>query len=136
MLTAAMSLWFDQLLNTALRELSAHTKVYDALVGSTIVVRVPYVTILNRYQHALFTATPSMDHLGMYGSINSVLWFSDPFKGWYAIHREMKRTMVVFLAIALFFLTGQLSIRTGHNRILTSSLLGWGLMFYSIIYRW
>jgi len=82
-LTAAMSLWLDQLLNTALRDISAHTVVYDALVGITTVLLVPWITL-----------------------------------GWYAIHREMKRAMVAFIGIALFY------------------FIGWGLMFYSIIYRW
>ncbi|KAG6826444.1 hypothetical protein H0H92_015771 [Tricholoma furcatifolium] len=38
--------------------------------------------------------------------------------GWYAIRREMRKLMVTFLGIAFFL------------------LLGWSLMFYSIVYRW
>ena len=38
--------------------------------------------------------------------------------GWYSIRREMKKMMIVFLAIGF---------------IITS---GWAIMFYSIVYRW
>ncbi|KAG6887670.1 hypothetical protein C0995_013622 [Termitomyces sp. Mi166 len=38
--------------------------------------------------------------------------------GWYAIRREMKRLMIVFLGIAFFLLTS------------------WSIMFYSQVYRW
>ncbi|KAJ7160793.1 hypothetical protein C8R46DRAFT_1353541 [Mycena filopes] len=38
--------------------------------------------------------------------------------GWYGVRREQKRMMISFLAIAFFF------------------MCGWGIMFYSIVYRW
>jgi len=38
--------------------------------------------------------------------------------GWYGVRREQKGLMISFLAIAFFFIAG------------------WGIMFYSIVYRW
>ncbi|RDB19618.1 hypothetical protein Hypma_013245 [Hypsizygus marmoreus] len=82
-LTAAMGLWIDVLMNTAIARISAHTTIYQGLFILTIILLIPWITM-----------------------------------GWYAIHRELKVWMGIFLGIALVILSA------------------WSIMFYSIVYRW
>ncbi|KAF5375349.1 hypothetical protein D9615_008029 [Tricholomella constricta] len=82
-LVAAMGLWIDVLINTAIAKISAHTALYKALFIVTAILLLPWITM-----------------------------------GWYAIRREMRVLMVVFLGIAFVILSG------------------WSIMFYSIVYRW
>jgi len=82
-LVAAMVLWLDVLLNTAIRELSEHTPAYNACSILTAVFLIPWLVT-----------------------------------GWYAIRREMKKMIALFLFIAFLL------------------IFGWSIMFYSIVYRW
>ncbi|KAJ6468964.1 hypothetical protein DFH09DRAFT_1344995 [Mycena vulgaris] len=45
-LVAATSLWVDVLLTTAIREISAHTAVYDALIIGTAVCVIPWIVLM------------------------------------------------------------------------------------------
>ncbi|TFK37643.1 hypothetical protein BDQ12DRAFT_150777 [Crucibulum laeve] len=82
-LVAAMGLWIDVLIKTAIAKISAHSTIYLGLFIITTILLLPWITM-----------------------------------GWYAIQREMKKTMAAFLLVA-FLIT-----------------LGWLIMFYSIVYRW
>ncbi|KAJ7468592.1 hypothetical protein FB451DRAFT_1479997 [Mycena latifolia] len=44
-LVAATSLWVDVLVNTAIREISAHTTVYDALIIATTTLVLPWIAL-------------------------------------------------------------------------------------------
>jgi hypothetical protein len=82
-LVAAMGLWIDVLMNTAIAEISQHTTEYKALFISSAILLLPWIVM-----------------------------------GWYAIRREMRVMMSIFLGIAVILLSG------------------WSIMFYSIVYRW
>ncbi|KAH9948515.1 hypothetical protein B0H21DRAFT_820997 [Amylocystis lapponica] len=82
MLTA-ICLWIDQLVNSAIRFLSHHTPIYDALFIFTIVTLVPWMAM-----------------------------------GWFAVRREMKYLMMLFLFVCFLY------------------VLCWSIMFYSQVYRW
>jgi len=82
-LVAGTSLWVDVLLNTAIKDISSYTKVYDALIIGTAILILPWIVL-----------------------------------GWYGIRRENKAMIISFLGIAFFF------------------IVGWSVMFYSIVYRW
>ncbi|KAG5640977.1 hypothetical protein DXG03_006470 [Asterophora parasitica] len=93
-LIAAMGLWIDVLINTSIAQISSHTPAYK---GCFIIT-----TVVSHYHESC--------------SSHGSRW--DALQGWYAIRREMRVLMGVFLGISGLFLTL------------------WSIMFYSIVYRW
>ncbi|KAF8797710.1 hypothetical protein BYT27DRAFT_6928724 [Phlegmacium glaucopus] len=121
-LVTSMGLWIMVLTETAIAQISSHTKVYKALYITTMIVspRAFMTTIqpIQLFFCAFSKASVAMDSHGRVFALPSSLtttYFSS--QGWYSIRREMKRMMVFFLGIA-FFISAS-----------------WSIMFYSEVYR-
>lgn len=71
--------------------------------------------LLNTAIKELSEHTPEYKAVSIITSVLLIPWL---MTGWYAIRREMKRMVALFLSIAFIL------------------IFGWSIMFYSLVYRW
>ncbi|KAG6814043.1 hypothetical protein H0H92_003893 [Tricholoma furcatifolium] len=85
-MVVTVSLWLDQLFNSAIGDLVDFKTLYKVTSFITLMLLIP--------------------------------WLTTEYKGWFAVRRELRLPMFIFLVLSILYLGG------------------WGVMFFSTTFRW
>lgn len=120
-----VSLWVDQLMNSVIGDLASFQKLYKVTSFITLAVRIilhlRIQNISNSARPYISVVDPMVDdceYKKNYFQAHSGLFCAPLEQGWFAVRRELRLPMVIFLLLSILYLGG------------------WGVMFVSTTFRW